>query len=158
MVTGNDPSAFRALEGYFDVILADVPCSGEGLFRKDKTAAEAWSAGLVNLCAARQRRILTDLWPALRQGGLLLYSTCTFNTQENEEQVSWIENVLGGRIVWPPDAFCPIGFKEKGSLWHCWKNKCLGKKPLSGKFAHTVQKKQAPENFPKPLPATIRTL
>ncbi|MFY9115608.1 MAG: rRNA cytosine-C5-methyltransferase [Bacteroidales bacterium] len=152
MVTGNDPSAFRALEGYFDVILADVPCSGEGLFRKDKTAAEAWSAGLVNLCAARQRRILTDLWPALRQGGLLLYSTCTFNTQENEEQVSWIENVLGGRIVWPPERFLPHRIQGEGFFMALLeKTSASAKKPLSGKFAHTVQKKQAPENFPKPL-------
>ncbi|MEJ1730124.1 hypothetical protein SMA90_27710, partial [Escherichia coli] len=79
VVTQNDPAAFSVLDGYFDVLVTDVPCSGEGLFRKDPASRSAWSPAQVELCAARQRRILSDLWPSLKEGGLLLYSTCTYN-------------------------------------------------------------------------------
>ena len=68
VVTSDDPSAFAALNGFFDVIVADVPCSGEGMFRKDEEAQNQWSEDNVALCAARQRRIVADVWPALRHG------------------------------------------------------------------------------------------
>ena len=83
-VTSVDPKAFASLPGFFDIVLADVPCSGEGMFRKDPRAVEDWSPETVSLCAARQRRILADVWPALREGGALLYSTCTFEDAEND--------------------------------------------------------------------------
>lgn len=90
LISNNDPRDFSALEDYFDVILVDAPCSGEGMFRKDKKAVEEWSGQHVALCAGRQQRIITDVLPALKPGGLLIYSTCTFNEQENEEQVKWL--------------------------------------------------------------------
>ena len=95
VVTSCDPAAFAALEGFFDIILADVPCSGEGMFRKDARAREDWSPELVGLCAARQKRILADVWPALRDGGVLVYSTCTFERAENDDMVSWMSKDLG---------------------------------------------------------------
>lgn len=88
VVTNSDPSAFQKLKGYFDIILVDAPCSGEGLFRKDPDARTEWSEENVMLCSLRQRRILNDVWPALKQNGLLVYSTCTYNSLENEENLS----------------------------------------------------------------------
>ena len=99
VVTNDDPSAFSALEGYFDLILADLPCSGEGMFRKDRGAVAEWSPAAVKLCAARQRRIVADVWPALRPGGCLIYSTCTFNDEENGRNVGALCASLGGSIV-----------------------------------------------------------
>lgn len=90
IVTNNDPAHFASLEGQFDVIVIDAPCSGEGMFRKDHDARMQWSASNVELCAARQRRIVADAWSSLAEGGLLIYSTCTFNEQENEQNVKWI--------------------------------------------------------------------
>ena len=104
-VTSVDPKAFASLPGFFDIILADVPCSGEGMFRKDPKAVEDWSPGTVALCAARQRRILADVWPALRPGGALLYSTCTFEDSENDSNLEWAAGELGGSILPPEDAF-----------------------------------------------------
>ena len=98
-VVSNDPSDFKPLDGYFDIILTDVPCSGEGMFRKDIKALEQWSAENVALCQARQRRIVADVWPSLREGGLLIYSTCTFNKKENDDNVSWIAETLGAEII-----------------------------------------------------------
>ncbi|MCX6273854.1 MAG: RsmB/NOP family class I SAM-dependent RNA methyltransferase, partial [Bacteroidetes bacterium] len=90
LITNNDPSAFSSLENLFDVILVDAPCSGEGLFRKDHNAMEQWSESNCEISASRQQRILTALLPALKPGGLLIYSTCTFNPKENEENVKWL--------------------------------------------------------------------
>ena len=98
VVTSDDPSAFSVLNGFFDVIVADVPCSGEGMFRKDEDAQNQWSEDNVALCASRQRRIVADVWPALRQGGLFIYSTCTFNTYENDGNVQWIADELGHQV------------------------------------------------------------
>ncbi len=90
IVTNNDPEDFTKLTGFFDVILVDAPCSGEGLFRKDPDAIKEWSPENVELCAKRQRRILTDLLPALKQNGILVYSTCTYNKLENEDNINWL--------------------------------------------------------------------
>ena len=105
VVTCVDPKAFESLPGFFDIIVADVPCSGEGMFRKDPKAVADWSPGTVELCAARQRRIVADAWPALRQGGALLYSTCTFEPSENDENLGWVAEELGGEIVPPENPF-----------------------------------------------------
>lgn len=89
LVTQNDPSAFSRLEGYFDIIIIDAPCSGEGMFR-DKTAIGEWSENNTSLCVERQKRIISDIWPSLKKDGLLIYSTCTFNPGENEENIQWL--------------------------------------------------------------------
>ena len=91
VVTNNDPADFQKLQGFFDLIVVDAPCSGEGLFRKDPKAMNEWSAANVALCSKRQRRILGDVWPALKQGGILIYSTCTYNELENEENLAWLK-------------------------------------------------------------------
>ena len=91
VVTNNDPAHFAPFEHYFDLIAVDAPCSGEGMFRKDPAARTGdESEQGVKLCAARQRRILSDIWGSLRPGGILIYSTCTFNAAENEENIAWL--------------------------------------------------------------------
>jgi NOL1/NOP2/fmu family ribosome biogenesis protein len=88
--TCNDPRDFARLPGFFDLIVIDAPCSGEGLFRRDPSAIEEWSEANAGHCAQRQKRILADVWPALAEGGMLIYSTCTFNPAENEENIAWL--------------------------------------------------------------------
>lgn len=95
MVTNNDPSHFSEIRDFFDIALVDAPCSGEGMFRKSPAAREEWSAANVQLCAARQRRILADVWGALAPGGVLIYTTCTFNRAENEDNVEWLAREFG---------------------------------------------------------------
>lgn len=99
VVTNNDPADFTELTHLFDVILTDVPCSGEGMFRKDQVAVDEWSVANVDICWQRQRRILNDIWPALKPGGLLIYSTCTFNREEDEDNVAWIARELGAEML-----------------------------------------------------------
>ena len=117
-VTSVDPAAFARLGGFFDVIVADVPCSGEGMFRKDAKAEEQWSPELVRMCVARQKRILADVWPALKDGGVLVYSTCTYEEAENDDNLEWAAQELGGRIVPPGDEFpeCGVKLTKYGSL------------------------------------------
>jgi len=101
VVTSDDPHAFAALPEFFDMVVADVPCSGEGMFRKDEEAQRQWSEDNVALCEARQRRIIADMWPCLKKGGVLIYSTCTFNRYENDGNVSWIADELGADVLEP---------------------------------------------------------
>ena len=101
-VTGNAPKDFRKLHSLFDVILADVPCSGEGMFRKDEGAVKDWSQQKMEDCATLQREIIDTIWPCLKPGGLLIYSTCTFNVHEDEENVAWICEELGGQCLEVP--------------------------------------------------------
>ncbi len=102
VVTSNAPAHVGKLTHFFDVIATDVPCSGEGMMRKDDEAVAQWSPQLVEQCAERQRGILTDAWNALRPGGLLIYSTCTYNRQENEEIADFIVNELGATSLEVP--------------------------------------------------------
>lgn len=96
IVIHNDPVEIgQALPHLFDVIVTDVPCSGEGMFRKDSDSTGEWSVDNVRLCASRQRRIIHDIWNALKPGGLLIYSTCTYNTEENEENIHYIIEEFG---------------------------------------------------------------
>lgn len=83
----------------FDLIVADMPCSGEGMFRKDPQAVSEWSLDNVNLCSGRQMRIAHDIWPSLKTGGYMIYSTCTYNRLENEDNVERICRELGGEVV-----------------------------------------------------------
>ena len=90
VVTNNDPKDFSKLTGFFDIILVDAPCSGSGMFRKDPEAMNEWSEANVNLCHQRQERILADIYPALNEGGYLIYSTCSYSHQENEDILDWL--------------------------------------------------------------------
>lgn len=91
VVTNNDPLKFAGLTDYFDAIVVDAPCSGSGLFRKQPEAVDEWSMDSVNLCSARQKRILTDILTALKENGVLIYSTCSYSVEENENIVHWLE-------------------------------------------------------------------
>ena len=107
-VTNLYPRDFHKAKLHFDLILVDAPCSGEGMFRKDEGAIREWSKANVEKCRRLQREILQDAWPCLRPGGLLIYSTCTFNTQENEENVQWMMEELGAEVL-------PVAIKKE---WH----------------------------------------
>ncbi len=102
VVTSNAPAQIGKFTHFFDVIAADVPCSGEGMMRKDAEAVSQWSPDLVTQCAQRQREILKDVWQALRPGGLLIYSTCTYNRQENEEIADYVLQELGATSLEVP--------------------------------------------------------
>ena len=99
IVTQNYPHEFGALTGKVDVLLTDVPCSGEGMFRKDDVARQEWSLDNVRMCQQRQRQILSDIWHVLKPGGLLIYSTCTFNRYEDEDNARWICDEMGGTLL-----------------------------------------------------------
>ncbi len=116
IVIQNDPAEIGKIQNSFDLILIDAPCSGEGMFRKDPQAINEWSVANINLCAERQRRIIADAWPALSPGGILIYSTCTYNTKENEDNVLWIASELGGEILRIPAV--PDSWEITGSLKH----------------------------------------
>jgi len=98
LISNNDPGDFGRLPGYFDIILVDAPCSGEGMFRKQEVRSQ-WSTAGCDLCSDRQRRILKSAWECLKPGGKLIYSTCTFNPAENEDNVLWLTESYGAITV-----------------------------------------------------------
>jgi len=102
IVTNNYPKDYARSGLRFDVILADVPCSGEGMFRKDEDAVRLWTPQHVEDCRNLQREIVETIWPCLNAGGLLIYSTCTFNAKEDEENIAWIAENLGGDVLLVP--------------------------------------------------------
>lgn len=95
VVTNNDPSSYSEINDVFDIILVDAPCSGSGLFRKQHDAVDEWSLDNVNLCSQRQKRILSDIIGTLKQGGTLVYSTCSYSASENEEIADWLIQEFG---------------------------------------------------------------
>jgi 16S rRNA C967 or C1407 C5-methylase (RsmB/RsmF family)/NOL1/NOP2/fmu family ribosome biogenesis protein len=99
IVTRADASVFHRVKSSFSIIAADMPCSGEGMFRKDNKAIGEWSLEHVKLCAARQQRIAEDIWPSLKPGGYFIYSTCTYNDLENEKNVTKLCAELGGELI-----------------------------------------------------------
>ena len=99
VVTNNYAIGYHKAKLSFDIIVADVPCSGEGMFRKDKNAIQEWSKQNVEKCWKLQREIISDIWSCLKPGGFLIYSTCTFNEYENEQNVNWIAQELGADFV-----------------------------------------------------------
>ena len=113
IVTNNFASDYAKSGLMFDLILADVPCSGEGMFRKDPATISEWSPQNVMKCQALQRSIISDIWQCLNPGGLLIYSTCTFNTRENEENIQWIMQQLDAEVV---DVPVEAGWNITGSL------------------------------------------
>ncbi len=142
-VTSNDPKDFgERLPGFFDVVVVDAPCSGEGMFRKDYGARAEWSPENVQLCAARQRRIVSDVWDALRPGGVMIYSTCTFNAAEDEENVRWIAEELGGEILsfdGIPEGIVPGFCGGVAAGWHFYPHRVRSE----GFFAAAIRKSGA---------------
>ncbi|MDE6086326.1 MAG: RsmB/NOP family class I SAM-dependent RNA methyltransferase [Muribaculaceae bacterium] len=102
VVSRGDTAKFGKLRDTFDIIAADVPCSGEGMMRKDQDAVKQWSPALVEECADRQKEIIKNLWPALKPGGYMIYSTCTFNRKENEEILDYIAENFDAEIIQVP--------------------------------------------------------
>ncbi len=95
VVTNNDPSDFRRTPGFFDVLVVDAPCSGSGMFRKDPETIREWSENAVELCSQRQKRILADVYPALKEDGILIYATCSYSPDENEVIADWLCETFG---------------------------------------------------------------
>jgi 16S rRNA C967 or C1407 C5-methylase (RsmB/RsmF family) len=142
VVTQNSAKDFAAFPGLFDLILVDAPCSGEGMFRKDEVAVQEWSPQNVKMCAARQKDILSDVWPALKPGGLLVYSTCTYNSEENEENARWTANQLGALFTRVAvDADWNITPSRDGAAggYHFYPHKIKGE----GLFVTVLQKQDA---------------
>ena len=126
VVTHNTPAEFgEKCKHLFDCILVDAPCSGEGMFRKDEQARNEWSLRAVKQCAERQRSILMDVWDALKPGGILLYSTCTFNEEENEKNMEWAAETLGADVL-PIDYELDWGIVEGTYGYHFYPHKTKG--------------------------------
>lgn len=154
MVTNNDPGNFSRLENYFDVIVIDAPCSGSGLFRREPEAIEEWSLNNVQLCSQRQQRIIADVWPALKKDGILIYSTCSYSKEEDEEIVSWLMNQL-------PIVYCPLsidkswGITESNRGYRFWPDKVKGEGFFISCFRKTEGEDKASlktKNKTEPLP------
>ena len=137
VVTNNDPKDFRKLENYFDIIVVDAPCSGSGLFRKDTDAINEWSENNVQLCSQRQQRILADIWPALKKNGILIYSTCSYSKEEDEEIVKWTTDSFSVESL-PLSIADEWGIVESESGYRFWPDKVKGE----GFFMACFQKKE----------------
>ncbi|MFZ9387766.1 MAG: methyltransferase RsmF C-terminal domain-like protein [Chitinophagaceae bacterium] len=125
VVTNNDPEDFTQLENYFDLIVADAPCSGSGLFRKEPDAVNEWSLNQVQLCSKRQQRILADIIPALRPGGVLVYSTCSYSREEDEEIVEWLLREFD--LDYQPLVIDPSwGITDTGKGYRFWPDQVRG--------------------------------
>lgn len=139
VVTSGDPAAFASLGEIFDLIVVDAPCSGEGLFRKEPRAAEEWSPDHTRLCASRQKRILSEAWKCLRPGGAMVYSTCTFNPDENEENLEWLAQTAGAsflEVVPDPDWGIETSVHGKVTGYRFYPHRLRGE----GFFAAVVRK------------------
>jgi 16S rRNA C967 or C1407 C5-methylase (RsmB/RsmF family)/NOL1/NOP2/fmu family ribosome biogenesis protein len=155
VVTNNDPKDFARLENYFDVIVVDAPCSGSGLFRKDEEAISEWSLNNVQLCSQRQQRILADVWPALKKNGVLIYSTCSYSREEDEEIAQRIRKQFAAEYLelkieddWKITKtvegykFWPYNVKGEGFFIACFKK-------IDGEEAFRVRSKSKLRSFDK---------
>ena len=136
VVTRADASLIGKSKGLFNVVVADLPCSGEGMFRKDPAAINEWSENNVKLCAERQQRIVNDIWPALADGGYLVYSTCTFNRAENEDNINKLAINLGANIVNPDFVGKDAFFSIQEGMYRALPHRLLGE----GFFVAVLQK------------------
>ena len=125
VVTHNDPKDLGKLENYFDVIVVDAPCSGSGLFRREPGAMDEWSENNVSLCSQRQQRILADVFPSLKKDGILIYSTCSYSKEEDEEIAEWLIKTL-------QVSYCPLfidkawNITASGNGYRFWPDKVKG--------------------------------
>jgi 16S rRNA C967 or C1407 C5-methylase (RsmB/RsmF family)/NOL1/NOP2/fmu family ribosome biogenesis protein len=148
VVTSNDPKDFEKLENYFDVIVLDAPCSGSGLFRRDAEAIGEWSPNNVQLCSQRQQRILADVWPALKKDGVLVYSTCSYSKQEDEDILDWLINrfaVTGQQLAVKADwNIVEVKTGEGAFGYRFWPDKIKGE----GFFIACFKKTGGADDFP----------
>lgn len=160
VVTSNRSATFGQLSGFFDVVATDVPCSGEGMMRKDEEAVAQWSPSLVAQCAAQQRQIVTEVWPALRQGGVMIYSTCTFNRHENEEIVEYIINELGAESIdmqFPPEWGIAPGIGKQAHCYRFFPNKLQGEGLFVSVLRKTSDTSTKPHNGVKKKFSSLKT-
>lgn len=147
-VTSNDPRDFAKLPGYFDVIVVDAPCSGSGLFRKDMKALDEWSEGNVQLCCERQQRILADVWPALKKDGVLIYATCSYSQQEDEQILDWLASAYDVVTLTVPVAeewgIVTVTSPQKGMTGYRF---FPGRTKGEGFFIAALQKKEEAESI-----------
>ena len=137
VVTNSDPSRFSQVDGAFDIILVDAPCSGEGMFRKDEKAITEWSENNLRLCEERQKRIISDVWTALAPGGFLIYSTCTYNPGENEDMLNWILKTFDSSSIEIQHGIPEITNSQSPlHAYHFYPHKTLGE----GFFIGVIQK------------------
>ena len=99
VVSNNDSADYKSLTGFFDLVLVDAPCSGSGLFRKDEDAISEWSPSNVELCSKRQRKILQEIWPCVNEDGWLIYSTCSYSKEEDEDILDWMADEFQGSFI-----------------------------------------------------------
>jgi 16S rRNA C967 or C1407 C5-methylase (RsmB/RsmF family)/NOL1/NOP2/fmu family ribosome biogenesis protein len=149
VVSNNDPRDFGRLPGFFDIILVDAPCSGSGMFRKDPAAMNEWSEANVNLCHQRQERILADIYPALKENGHLIYSTCSYSHQENEDILDWLCETFEMESLRIP-IYKEWGVVETQSNQHkAWGYRFYpGKVKGEGLFAAVLKKKESSGQLP----------
>lgn len=144
-VTNAAPSDYGQTRNAFDVIIADVPCSGEGMFRKDPAAISEWSLRNVANCVVRQRSIINDVWDSLRPGGLFIYSTCTYNTDENEDMAEYLcreKKCTPIEITYPSEWNITRQLKGSVPVYRFFPHKTTGE----GFTVTVVQKPGMPEN------------
>jgi 16S rRNA C967 or C1407 C5-methylase (RsmB/RsmF family)/NOL1/NOP2/fmu family ribosome biogenesis protein len=161
VVSNNDPRQFGKLDGLFDVIVVDAPCSGSGMFRKDPAAMKHWSEDAVDHCASRQERILEDVWPALKSGGLLLYSTCSYSEKEDEQISHWISEELHAEILRSESLDQISEITQTAGGYRFYPNKTKGE----GYYLSILRKSGEPEEFeerlkmkPLPIPESLKAL
>ncbi|HEV7781406.1 MAG TPA: Fmu (Sun) domain protein [Chitinophagaceae bacterium] len=142
IVTNNDPANFSQLENYFDLIVVDAPCSGSGLFRRDPEAIGEWSENNVQLCSQRQQRILADCWPALKKGGVLIYSTCSYSEEEDEQIVKWMKDSFDATDL-PLTIDEEWGIMKSSGGYRFWPDKVKGE----GFFIACFQKNDGDEDM-----------
>lgn len=150
VVTNNDPKDFGRLKGYFNVIMVDAPCSGSGLFRREPDAINEWSENNVQLCSQRQQRILADVWPALKKGGILIYSTCSYSKEEDEDIMDWIKQAFQCEsisLTLSPD----WGIIESKGGYRFWPDKVKGE----GFFLACIKKTDGETHIKKKLENNI---
>ncbi len=146
ITVNQDPETFADLEGFFDIVLVDAPCSGEGMFRKTPEAIQEWSEENVAVCSGRQKRILSAAAMLVAPGGLLIYSTCTYNARENQENAHWLTRTLDFESIeinvpetWgivqgnPGLQFFPHLVKGEGFYVSAFRNKSRDERFVSGK-------------------------
>ncbi|MCD8540428.1 MAG: RsmB/NOP family class I SAM-dependent RNA methyltransferase [Leadbetterella sp.] len=146
ITVNQDPETFADLEGFFDIVLVDAPCSGEGMFRKTPDAINEWSEENVITCSARQKRILSAAAMLVAPDGLLIYSTCTYNAAENQENALWLTRTLDfaplemnvpedwGIVQGNPGLqFFPHRVKGEGLYVAAFRNKSRDERYLKGK-------------------------
>jgi 16S rRNA C967 or C1407 C5-methylase (RsmB/RsmF family)/NOL1/NOP2/fmu family ribosome biogenesis protein len=141
IVTNNDPSHFNRLEGFFDMIVVDAPCSGSGLIRRDPDALEEWSENNVQLCSERQQRILSATWPALKPGGVLIYSTCSYSREENEDITQWLLSGFPAEYL-PLEIDPSWNITDTGRGYRFWPYKLKGE----GFYLSVFRKTEGTEN------------